>query len=461
VNGDPLDVVGVLRIPVRVAGTALKPDVRLFVVKGLPSTCTAILGLEFIREHIHAVYWQSMTYSLKLSPNVQHPLVVRSHSFNSQNQITLAPSIGSAASSSSSNNDATSTAPVMLVRSVTVRPRSSCLVNGTVPAGHSVRRQPENSESVHLFEPRVAEESDWEHAVPVPAVVSLDKEVFPVLLTNRSGKYVRYRAGMVIGQLSQVTVQPPPLPKMVVHSSRIGQITLAQGSTPSASDADVIQLGDNITIDLSNTVPMTPSQRAQLREMLIRNQAAFANDPKHTSTTTLTHHRIETGSHPPVYVPPYRVSPAQRQLIDEQAQEMLDNGVIRPSKSPYSSPVLLVKKSDGKDRFCVDFRRLNLNTKKDVYPLPRVDDMLDVLGKADYFSVLDLQSGFWQIPLHPDDMEKTAFSTMRGHFEFTVLPFGLCNAPATFQRAMDQLLRDLRAFCQAYMDGCYKVTTGW
>jgi hypothetical protein len=147
VNGDPLDVVGVLRVPVRVAGTALKPDVRLFVVKGLPSTCTAILGLEFIREHIHAVYWQSMTYSLKLSPNVQHSLVVRSHSFNSQNQITLAPSIGSAASSSSSNNDATSTAPVMLVRSVTVRPRSSCLVNGTVPAGHSVRRQSENSET--------------------------------------------------------------------------------------------------------------------------------------------------------------------------------------------------------------------------------------------------------------------------------------------------------------------------
>jgi hypothetical protein len=281
VNGEPLDVVGVLRVPLRVAGTVLKPDVRLFVVKGLPSTCTAILGLEFIREHIHAVYWQSMTYSLKLSPNVQHPLVVRTHHFNSQNQITLAPSIGSAASSSSSNNDVISTVPVMLVRSVTVRPRSSCLVNGTVSAGHSIPRLPENCESVHLFEPLVPEES-WEHALAVPAAVSLDKEVFPILLTNRSGKYVRCKAGMVIGRLSQVTVQPPPLPKMVVHSSRIGQITLTQGSTPSATNADVIQLGDNITIDLSNTVPMTPSQRAKLREMLIRNQAVFANDPKHT-----------------------------------------------------------------------------------------------------------------------------------------------------------------------------------
>ena len=458
VSGEPLDVVGLLRVPVRVAGTALRPEVRLFVVKGLPPSCTAILGLEFILEHLHAVYWQSRTYSLKQFPNVQHQLEERTLNFNSQNQITVSPPVQSAASLPGHDSNSTSSAAVILVRSVTVRPHASCLVNGTVSTGHPIRSQPDGGKlnTVHLFEPHVPD--SWEEAVGTPAVVSLEKEVFPILLSNHSGKYVRCKAGMVIGQLSRATVQPPQPVKMVVHSSRIGQITLAQGTD--AAGADVIQLGDNITIDLSNTIEMTAKQRELLREMLLRNKDVFASNPKQTPTTTLAHHRIETGSHPPVYVPPYRVSPAQRQLIDEQAQEMLDSGVIRPSKSPYSSPVLLVKKSDGKDRFCVDFRRLNLNTKKDVYPLPRVDDMLDALGKADYFSVLDLQSGFWQIPLHPDDIEKTAFSTMRGHFEFQVMPFGLCNAPATFQRAMDQLLRDLRAFCQAYMDDVITYTEG-
>ena len=456
VSGEPLEVVGLLRVPVRLAGTALRPDVRLFVVKGLPPTCTAILGLEFILEHLHAVYWQSRTYSLKQSPNVLHRLEGRTLSFSSQNQITVSSPAQPSASLSGLDSDPAPSVAVILVRSVTVRPHASCLVNGTVSTGHPIRSQPEGSNIAHLFEPHVPD--SWEEAVGTPALVSLEKEVFPILLSNHSGKYVRCKAGMVIGQLSRVAVQPPQPLKMVVHSSRIGQITMAQGAD--AAGPDVIQLGDNITIDLSNTIQMTAQQRQLLKEMLVRNKAVFASDPKQTPTTTLAHHRIETGSHPPVYVPPYRVSPAQRQLIDEQAQEMLDNGVIRPSKSPYSSPVLLVKKSDGKDRFCVDFRRLNLNTKKDVYPLPRVDDMLDALGKADYFSVLDLQSGFWQIPLHPDDMEKTAFSTTRGHYEFLVMAFGLCNAPATFQRAMDQLLRDLRAFCQAYMDDVITFTEG-
>jgi hypothetical protein len=112
---------------------------------------------------------------------------------------------------------------------------------------------------------------------------------------------------------------------------------------------------------------------------------------------------------------------------------MIDNGLIRPSDSPWTSPVVLVKKKNGKLRFCVDYRKLNAITKKDAYPLPRIDEMLNALSGSQWFSTLDLASGYWQVAMHPNDREKTAFVTRYGTYEFNVMPFGLCNAPATFQ----------------------------
>ena len=116
---------------------------------------------------------------------------------------------------------------------------------------------------------------------------------------------------------------------------------------------------------------------------------------------------------------------------------MLDNDVIQPSKSPWSSPVVLRHKKDGSIRFCIDYRDLNHVTKKDVYPLPRIDDALHALGRAKYFSTFDLASGYWQVPIDKKDREKTAFICHKGLYEFKVMPFGLCNAPGTFQRYMD------------------------
>jgi hypothetical protein len=454
VNGQSLVVCGVVSVPVRVGGTRLQPCVRFFVVKGLATPMLVLLGLEFILEHIQATSWSESTFSLKVAPTVNLILFRSSVLVGPQNRVTFGK--GRDLPSVSTNPPVVKPVPVVLIRTILVRPRSSCLVNGLVVNPINTNEQ--------LFEP-VRLSDEHESLVSPPAMVEVKDGLIPVLMHNPSGKYVRCRAGTIVGHLSAATLIPTHPPKMVIHSSRIGQITAMQGGPSNADDSHkadvkVIHLAEGINIDLSNTIPLTAAQRSRLIEMLQRNIAVFADDPKRTPTSTLAQHRIDTGSHPPVSVPPYRVAPSQRAQIDAQAQEMLENGVIRPSKSPYSSPALLVKKSDGKDRFCVDFRRLNLITKKDVYPLPRIDDMLDALGKADYFSVLDLQSGFWQIPLHPDDMEKTAFSTARGHYEFVVMPFGLCNAPATFQRAMDQLLRDLRAFCQAYMDDVITFTAG-
>lgn len=137
---------------------------------------------------------------------------------------------------------------------------------------------------------------------------------------------------------------------------------------------------------------------------------------------------------------------------------MLDQGIIRPSFSPWSSPIWIVPKkldASGKQkwRLVIDYRKINEKTIDDKYPIPNITDILDKLGKANYFSTLDLASGFHQIEIHPNDIPKTAFTVEHGHYEFVRMPFGLKNAPSTFQRVMDNVLQGLQGkICLVYMD---------
>ena len=154
-------------------------------------------------------------------------------------------------------------------------------------------------------------------------------------------------------------------------------------------------------------------------------------------------HEIDTGTDSPVRQPPRRLPLAQREEARKAVEEMHQQGIIEPSNNPWSSPVVLVEKKDGSTRFCVDYRKLN-------DPLSRIDNTLDEHSGSSWFSTLDCKSGYWQVEVAEKDREKTAFTAGNGLWQYNVMAFGLCNAPATFERLMDTILGDLR--CLIYLD---------
>ncbi|KAJ1126624.1 hypothetical protein NDU88_005031 [Pleurodeles waltl] len=183
-------------------------------------------------------------------------------------------------------------------------------------------------------------------------------------------------------------------------------------------------------------------------------------------TTSWCEHTIDTGDSLPVKSKIYKQPDHVRDCIKQEVQKMLELGVVEHSESPWASPVVLVPKPHSKDgkkemRFSVDYRGLNQVTKTDAHPIPRADELIDTLASAKYLSTFDLTAGYWQIKLSEDAKPKTAFSTIGGHYQFTVMPFGLKNAPATFQRLVNTVLQGLEAFSAAYLDDIAVFGCSW
>ena len=207
---------------------------------------------------------------------------------------------------------------------------------------------------------------------------------------------------------------------------------------------------------------LSPTQQQQLKALFQEFSDIISQGEDDLGCTPLNQHTIETEG--PLLCQPYRhQNPAVRQEEMAQVQQMLSSGVIRPSNSPWASPVVMVKKKDGSLRFCVDYRQLNAATVKDAHPIPHIDDLLEALHGARWFSTLDLKSGYWQVPIQEQDKKKTAFRTSSGQlFEFNQVPFGLCNAPATFFLLMDRVLAGLHwETCLFYLDDIIVFAATW
>lgn len=207
-----------------------------------------------------------------------------------------------------------------------------------------------------------------------------------------------------------------------------------------------------VPLDLTSTT-LDEQQLTQLKSSIAEYRDVFSVTPEELGCTGLVQHRIDTGDSPPIRQRPYCVSESQRGIIEENVTDMLNRGIIQPSTSPWASLIILVKKKGGTGRFVVDFRRLNSVTRKDSYPLPRIDGPLDALNGTKYFTSLDLTAGSWKVTMEPESREHTTFITYGGPYEFLVMPFGLTGAPCTYQRLMECVLRGLTyKICLIYLD---------
>ncbi|KAH9119167.1 hypothetical protein LEN26_011773 [Aphanomyces euteiches] len=243
------------------------------------------------------------------------------------------------------------------------------------------------------------------------------------------------------GQSPQTTDEPR---RVLTQIGGPGVVCPVQSETTPTKELPIDWTESSLSID----------QRELLRKTLMKFSDIF-DSSKAPGRTHLIEFSIDTGNNPPIRSVPYRTSKAEGDIMEAELNQYLDLGLIRPSKSPWSSPVLMIRKPDGSIRFCIDYRKLNSVTVKDSYPMPRIDDLLDVLGRAKLFSTMDIASGYWNVPMAKDSIEKTAFTCKYGLYEWLVMPFGLCNAVPCFERLMEHILIDYKwRTCLVYLDDC-------
>ncbi|MCG8049195.1 MAG: DDE-type integrase/transposase/recombinase [Candidatus Thiodiazotropha taylori] len=339
---------------------------------------------------------------------------------------------------------------VSVSETIIIPPRTVCNIVCNV-AGSSVREG-----LTGILEPKQAFEEKYQLGiVKVAAVVQKGK--IPVRLFNPNESETKVWKGSSLGNLSPLLdAESMKSEKVPAHCYYIQRNNPNNSAAVSNIGNPIIYEKEDIKSRFPIRNPNIPEKERELHyEILAKHSKVIASNPYDIGClkSNVIKHNIDTGSATPIKVPVRRMAPIKREIIREEVKTMLENNICEESSSPWSAPVVIVNKKDGGRRFCVDYRCLNEVTKKDIYPLPRADDILESMNNASYFSHFDLVKGYWQIPLAEEAKEKTAFSTPDGHFQFKKLPFGLTNAPSSFQRAMDVVLKGLTwSDCLVYLD---------
>ena len=281
-----------------------------------------------------------------------------------------------------------------------------------------------------------------------PVVTTVATQAVPIPLCNTSNEAITIPADTAVAYVDSVA--------LLAQGQATDQET-AEGENRTTTDTQQSKGSKAARLDtyfdLSQAQANWGSMEVGRLKQLLRKYSVVWTAPNVVGKAVGGEHRVETGDHLPVALPVRRIAWVERDRIKDEVEKMKRQNVIVDSDSPWSSPPVLVRKKDGTVRFCIDYRKLNEITVADKYPLPRIDDVLDELNRGIFFSVIDLKSGYWQIPMRRADAAKTAFQTADGHYHFTVMPFGLRNAPATFQRMMDVVFSGMKwKGLMVYMD---------
>ena len=229
----------------------------------------------------------------------------------------------------------------------------------------------------------------------------------------------------------------------------------------SVNDEEMMELANchlkETVKDVKLGIELTKIQQEEMMDTLVRYAEVFSDIP---GKTDMIEHKIELTNNNPVRSRPYPLPYAMRENLKREIQDMLSLGIIRESNSPFASPIVIVKKKDGSNRICVDYRKLNKLTVADPEPMVTAEDLFQRLGKSKYYSKIDLSKGYWQIPVAEEDIEKTAFITPDGTYDFLRMPFGMKNSEATLVRGMRKILAGMNNV-DSYIDDLIIHTNDW
>ncbi|TWW67306.1 Retrovirus-related Pol polyprotein from transposon opus [Takifugu flavidus] len=414
-NGLAIPYVGYLELDVKICGTFV-PRCGVLVVRDhlgeVSSEVPGILGMNIIRRCYHVLFGQHGQALFNLPSVTEAP-----------RSVTLALQMCSQQPSS------------RLTGKVKVRGRKACRIpGGTMKIVVATCSEQFSGRSV-LFEPS-------ENGLPAgllasPALVRVVRGTAYIPIVNVGTTSVLLYPRTIAGTLDEGCIVSMPAGVIEVPTS------VATSASQAVSDVtpDLVE-----AIDLS-ALPVEDQGRVQ--SLLRQYASVFSSHEGDLGCTSLISHDIPLLDDVPVRQRHRRIPPSEYEVVKEHINQLLEAQIIRESSSPYGSPIVLVKKKDGSLRMCVDYRQLNNKTRKDAFPLPRIEESLDALTGARWFSTLDLASGYNQVPVTEADRPKTAFCTPFGLFEWNRMPFGLCNAPSTFQRLMQRLFGDQQ--CQSLL----------